>query len=235
MDLQTLDVHTADGHTLKVGVCANGCTGPSVLILPGLYSHMGWYRPLGEALAKRGAAAFLVDRRGAGISGGVPGHMDSWRHVVEDIRRVVVHDQGTPPSASVCALGVSLGAAMTLATSLVHPDCFQRQALALARIWRRHSKLPLLRRIGLAYRGFARPRFSHELPYTMDQLSDQEELRQACGAIRCARARSPRASCRGLPHAALTCAATSTVCACRSWLSWPRRIRWSTTRSCSRP
>src|SRR6188768_4294406 len=121
MDLETLDVHTAEGHTLKVGVCANECTGPSVLIVPGLFSHMGWYRPLGEALAKRGATAFLLDRRGAGISGGVSGHMDSWRHIVDDIRRVVVRIKERRPAASVCALGVSLGAAMTLATSLVHP------------------------------------------------------------------------------------------------------------------
>ena len=177
MDLQTLDVHTADGHTLKVGVCANGCTGPSVLILPGLFSHMGWYRPLGEALAKRGATAFLVDRRGAGISGGVPGHMDSWRHIVDDIHRVVARIKERQASASVCALGVSLGAAMTLATSLVHPDCFQRQA-ALSPGLAPGLQLPLLRRVGLAFRGFARPRFLQELPYTMDQLSDQEELRQ---------------------------------------------------------
>jgi acylglycerol lipase len=177
MDLETFDVHTADGHTLKVGVCANGCTGPAVLILPGLFSHMGWYRPLGEALAKRGASAFLVDRRGAGISGGVPGHMDSWRHVVDDIRRVVATIKERHPSASVCALGVSLGAAMTLATSLVHPDCFQRQA-ALSPGLAPALQLPLLRRIGLAYGGFARPRALHELPYTMEQLSDQEALRQ---------------------------------------------------------
>ena len=89
MELETLDVRTADGFTLKVGVCAKDCTGPSLLIVPGLYSHMGWYRPLGEALAALGSPVFLVDRRGAGISEGVPGHMDSWRHVVDDLLRVV--------------------------------------------------------------------------------------------------------------------------------------------------
>lgn len=178
MDLETLDVHTAEGHTLKVGVCANGCTGPSVLILPGLYSHMGWYRPLGEALARRGATAYLVDRRGTGISGGAPGHMDSWRHVVEDIRRVVVRIRERHPDTSVCALGVSLGAAMTLATSLLHPDCFERQA-ALSPGLAPALQIPLLRRIGLAYRGVARPRDHYDLPFTMEQLSDQAELRQA--------------------------------------------------------
>src|SRR5688572_7514460 len=149
MDLETLDVHTAEGHTLKVGVCSNGCTGPSVLILPGLYSHMGWYRPLGEALARRGATAFLLDRRGTGISGGAPGHTGSWLHLVEDTRRVVARIQERRPDASVCALGVSLGAAMTFATSLVHPNCFQRQAV-LSPGLAPALRVPLLRRIGLA-------------------------------------------------------------------------------------
>src|SRR5262249_6799588 len=131
-----------------------------------------------EALAKRGATAFLMDRRGAGISGGVQGHMDSWRHVVDDIRRVVVRIKDRRPAASVCALGVSLGASMTLATSLVHPECFQRQAV-LSPGLAPALQLPLLRRMGLAYRGHASPRFLYELPYTMEQLSDQEEVRQA--------------------------------------------------------
>jgi alpha-beta hydrolase superfamily lysophospholipase len=178
MELETLDVRTAEGHTLKVGVCARECTGPSVLIVPGLYSHMGWYRPLGEALAARGSAAFLLDRRGAGISEGVPGHMDSWRHVVDDILRVVAKIKELHPAAAVCALGVSLGAAMTLATALVNHDCFQRQAL-LSPGLAPGMQVPLMRRLGIAYSGFARPRVLYELPFTVDQLSDREELREA--------------------------------------------------------
>ena len=58
MEFQTLDVRTADGHTLKVGVCANGCTGPSVLILPiklsafwfGMQPPLTQTRPLAHAL-----------------------------------------------------------------------------------------------------------------------------------------------------------------------------------------
>ena len=178
MELRTLDVATAEGHTLKVGVCVQDCTGPSVLILPGLYSHMGWYRPLGEALAALGCATFLLDRRGAGISGGVPGHMDSWRHVVDDIRRVVAKIKELHPSTGVCALGVSLGAAMTLAASIIEQSCFDRQA-AMSPGLAPGLQLPLLRRLGLAYRSLARPRFLYELPYSMDQLSDQPEVQQA--------------------------------------------------------
>ncbi len=175
MELRTLDVRTAEGHTLKVGVCENGCTGPSILVVPGLYSHMGWYRALGDALAARGASVFLLDRRGAGISEGVPGHMDSWRHVVDDVVRVVARMKELHPSADVCALGISLGAAMALATALVHPDCFRRQA-ALSPGLAPGQQVPFLRRLDLAYKGFARPRDLYELPYTIDQLGDREGL-----------------------------------------------------------
>ena len=178
MDFQTLDVRTAEGHALKVGVCAAGNAGPSILIVPGLYSHMGWYRPLGEALSARGAAAFLIDRRGAGISEGLAGHMDSWRHLVDDLQRVVAKIRELRRAAALCALGVSLGGAMTLATSLVRADCFQRQAV-LSPGLAPGAQLPLRRRIGVLYSGFARPRALHELPFTMEQLSDKEDLRQA--------------------------------------------------------
>ena len=177
LELQTLDVRTREGYALKVGVCANQGAARSVLVVPGLYSHMGWYRPLGEALAARGHAAFLLDRRGTGVSQGVPGHMDSWRHLVDDILRVVARVKELHPAGTVCAVGVSLGAAMTLAASLVRPGCFERQAL-LSPGLAPGLELPLRRRIGLAYDGFARPRALYELPYTVEQLSDREDVRQ---------------------------------------------------------
>jgi alpha-beta hydrolase superfamily lysophospholipase len=146
--------------------------------VPGLFSHMGWYRPIGEALAARGSAAFLLDRRGTGISEGVPGHMDSWRDLVDDIVRVVARIHELHPGGSVCALGVSLGAAMALAASLVQPGCFERQA-ALSPGLAPGVQPPLLRRIGLVYDGVARPRALYELPFTMEQLSDCEVTRQS--------------------------------------------------------
>jgi alpha-beta hydrolase superfamily lysophospholipase len=177
MEIETLDVRTREGYALKVGVCAKQGAGSSVLVVPGLFSHMGWYRPLGEALAARGSAAFLLDRRGTGRSEGVPGHMDSWRHLVDDVLRVVARMKELHPAASVCALGVSLGAAVTLAASLAQPGCFERQAV-LSPGLAPGLALPLWRRIGLAYDGFARPRVLYELPYRIEHLSDREEVRE---------------------------------------------------------
>jgi acylglycerol lipase len=178
LEFTTLDVRTADGHTLKVGAYPGGAGEISILILHGLYSHMGWYRRLGEALAERGAAVFLLDRRGAGISEGLAGHMDSWRQVVDDILRVVSKIKALQPGSKVCALGISLGAAMTVATSLVQRDSFHRHA-ALSPGLVPAMRISLRRRVGVAYSAYARPRVLYELPFTANQLCDREEVRRA--------------------------------------------------------
>jgi alpha-beta hydrolase superfamily lysophospholipase len=176
VELAMHEVRTADGLTLKLGACAGGGIGPSILILHGLYSHMGWYRRLGESLAAQGAAVFLLDRRGAGISGGLAGHMQSWRHVADDLLRVVARIRALRPGWEVCALGISLGATMMLATSLVERGAFRRHA-ALSPGLAPALRLPFARRAGLAWSAWARPRFLYELPFTAEQLTDRVALR----------------------------------------------------------
>ena len=178
MDFTTLDVETADGHVLKLGSYPGSGARVAVLVLHGLYSHMGWYRPLAEALVERGAAVYLLDRRGAGLSGGLAGHIDSWRQVVDDLQRVAARIRSLHPGVPVCGLGISLGAAMTVATSLVHQDAFQRHALMSPGL-APSVQLPFMRRIGVVYSALARPHVLYELPFTVDQLCEVGELREA--------------------------------------------------------
>ena len=178
MEFTTLDVETADGQVLKLGAYPGSGSQLAVLVLHGLYSHMGWYRPLAEALVERGAAVYLLDRRGAGLSGGLAGHIDSWRQIVDDLQRVVARIRSLHPGAPVCALGISLGAAMTVATSLLHEDAFHRHAL-LSPGLAPAVQLPFLRRIGVVYSAFARPHVLYELPFTVEQLCEQGEMRQS--------------------------------------------------------
>lgn len=178
MDFTTLDVETADRQVLKLGAYPGSGAQLSVLVLHGLYSHMGWYRPLAEALVERGAAVYLLDRRGAGLSGGLAGHIDSWRQVVDDLQRVVARIRSLHPGTPVCALGISLGAAMTVATSLVHEDAFHRHALMSPGL-APSVQLPLMRRIGVVYSALARPHVLYELPFTVEQLCETSELRES--------------------------------------------------------
>ena len=178
MDFTTLDVETADGHVLKLGSYPGSGAKLSVLVLHGLYSHMGWYRPLAEALVERGAAVYLLDRRGAGLSGGLAGHIDSWRQVVDDLQRVAARIRALHPCVPVCGLGISLGAAMTVAASLVHEGAFHRHALMSPGL-APAVQLPFMRRIGVVYSALARPHVLYELPFTVEQLCEVGELRDA--------------------------------------------------------
>jgi alpha-beta hydrolase superfamily lysophospholipase len=96
--------------------------------------------------------------------------------VADDILRVVAKIKELHPAAHVCALGVSLGAAMTLATSLIERGSFSRQA-ALSPGLASGLRVPWMRRLGLAYSGFTRPRVHFDLPFTMEQLTDRAEIR----------------------------------------------------------
>jgi len=178
VEFTTLEVPAADGQLLKVGAYPGSGAKLAVLVLHGLYSHMGWYRPLAEALVERGGAVYLLDRRGAGLSGGLAGHIDSWRQIVDDLQRVVARIRSLHPGAPVCGLGISLGAAMTVATSLVHEDAFQRHALMSPGL-APAVQLPFMRRIGVVYSAFARPHVLYELPFTVEQLCEQGELRES--------------------------------------------------------
>jgi alpha-beta hydrolase superfamily lysophospholipase len=121
--------------------------------------------------------------------------------VVDDVVRVVARIEELHPSASVCALGISLGAAMLLATSLLHPDCFQRQAAlspGLAptlqiRCAAHRPRVPGLRAAALRCTS-CRTRWSSSAIARTCVGAVGDPLRTRA---------SPRASCRGLPHAAL--------------------------------
>ena len=174
MEFTTLDVPTADGHTLKLGAY-RGNADISILILHGLFSHMGWYRPMAEALAAHDASVFLLDRRGSGTSEGLPGHVESWLHLVDDLRRAVTLIEELDPAARVCVVGVSLGAAIAIAAALLDTECCERIAV-LSPGLAPGNKVRMSRRLNVLYNAYARPRRLWELPFTADQLSNQEEL-----------------------------------------------------------
>src|SRR5687767_480858 len=115
MTFARISVRADDGTLLTVGAQPCGGEGPVLLILHGLFSHMGWYRTLAEELANAGAAVYLLDRRGAGLSQGTRGHMRSWHAVIRDIA-VVAHDiHSRHAGRPLHVMGISLGGTFSLA------------------------------------------------------------------------------------------------------------------------
>lgn len=170
MTFSTFPIKAADGVALKVESFAPPGDGPVALLLHGIVSHAGWYRWVGEELSKQGISMYLVDRRGAGGSEGLRGHMRSWKVLVEDVLRVIEEIHKRHPGRPVQALGVSLGAAIALATSILHPKVFESHVLLSAGI-ASAVRLPLYRQLRLLLRSYLRPTHLYDLPFTMKQLT----------------------------------------------------------------
>src|SRR6266487_6061560 len=99
---------TADGcdHFLRSWVTNSNDV---LLILHGLGAHGGWFIDMGNKLASRGMNVYVMEHRGFGRSGGLPGHIDDYHTYVEDIRFVVAEIRKRHPGAAIYMLGHSMG------------------------------------------------------------------------------------------------------------------------------
>jgi acylglycerol lipase len=176
---ETFAQRASDGVSLHVHAFSPPPTtgdGPAILMLHGIASHAGWYLKIGAELAAAGAAVFLVDRRGSGRSQGTRGHVASWRRLVRDVLELSTEVQRRHPRRRQHLLGISLGAVIALATTLGVPTTFDSQVLmspglAAAR------RVSFRERVGLVRNGLFRPEQLYELPFTVDQLTDDPEWR----------------------------------------------------------
>lgn len=178
MTFSRLSVQAADGTILTLGAQPCGGEGPVVLILHGLFSHMGWYRSLAEAMAGSGAAIYMLDRRGAGLSQGLRGHMPRWTSLVQDVAEVVHQIRTLHPGRSVHVMGISLGGTISLATSILHPEMFASQIL-LSPGLAAGFRVPLRHRLRLLRSVVLQPTRLFELPFSVDALTDHPTWREA--------------------------------------------------------
>lgn len=174
-------IRAADGVELRVGAHPADGGGPVVVLVHGIASHMGWYRPLADALAAEGVSVYLPDRRGSGLSGGERGHMPAWRTLVEDLLRVLDAVSERHPGRSISLLGISLGAVVATATALLHPERIDRLAL-LAPGFASKIRVPLVRRLRVLRRAFVSPTKLYDLPFGVDALTSLPAWQAALAA-----------------------------------------------------
>jgi alpha-beta hydrolase superfamily lysophospholipase len=71
-----------------------------LVFLHGIASHAGWFGETAADLRRRGIVVYAPDRRGSGISGGWPGHLESYERALADVDEVmalVASEQSTLP------------------------------------------------------------------------------------------------------------------------------------------
>jgi len=106
-------LHAPDGTPLHFEACEPGDPTSAVLFLPGWSDHAGRWTHVGERLRQAGRAAYLLDVRGHGHSGGLRGHLSRFSQLLADLQafRRVVRQRTTAPQV---LLGHSFGALVAL-------------------------------------------------------------------------------------------------------------------------
>jgi alpha-beta hydrolase superfamily lysophospholipase len=180
MSASVFSVTAADGTQLSVEGHPGVPDGPVALILHGIASHAGWYRWLGEELAAGGVNAYLTDRRGAGISGGPRGHVRSWRTLVEDVVLLAREIAERHPGSPLHGIGISLGGAVLLAASILHPRVFRSHVLLSPGLVS-GVRLGIHRRLRLAGQAIMRPMTLHDLPFSLADLCHRLDWQEEAG------------------------------------------------------
>jgi alpha-beta hydrolase superfamily lysophospholipase len=80
-----------------------------LVVIHGLAEHSGRYQDLGSWFAQRGSAVHAYDQRGHGRSGGEPGHVERFEHLLDDLERVLASVREEHPGTPVFLVGHSMG------------------------------------------------------------------------------------------------------------------------------
>lgn len=167
----------SDGTRLAVRSFPAEGTGPVVLLLHGIASHMGWYSGMASELQSRGISMYLFDRRGVARSEGTRAHARTWTVLVDDVTCMARDIAQRHPSQPLHGMGISLGGAIVTATAIRHPELFRSLALispALASTVR----MPLWRRVTTLGRAFITPTRLQNLPFGVAQLTGNLKWRE---------------------------------------------------------
>lgn len=105
---------TRDGVVLRTR--SWGATGEPrarVLLVHGLSEHSGRYEHVGGWLARAGYEVHAYDQRGWGASGGLPGHVDRWTTLHEDLGERIGALRARQPALPLVVYAHSMGGLVT--------------------------------------------------------------------------------------------------------------------------
>ncbi|MAG57182.1 MAG: hypothetical protein CMJ83_12890 [Planctomycetes bacterium] len=172
---EILRIASHDGVDLAVGAHpADDADAPVALIVHGIASHMGWYRPMARSLAERGVSTYTADRRGSGISGGPRGHLPHWKDAIADIIRIRDELARRHPGRPIVPVGISLGGMFLTAAAILHPDAFSGLVLSAPAL-ATTVKVPLIRRLRVFRRSIFEPTHLYDLPFGPKDITDRKD------------------------------------------------------------
>lgn len=122
--MQTRDLTFTNADGLKIHALAFGPDAPRavIVLVHGYGEHHGRYSHVITALNDAGYAVYTLDHRGHGRSEGLRAHFDSFDQPIVDLKRIVERARADYPARKLFMLGHSMGALITLAFCIRHPE-----------------------------------------------------------------------------------------------------------------
>ena len=149
-----------DGTRLAVRSFPSGGSGPVVLMLHGIASHMGWYGGIAQELQSRGVAR----------SEGARAHASAWGVLVDDAVHLAGMIERLHPGQPLHAMGISLGGAIVVASAILHPGLF-RSLVLLSPALVSSVRVPLRLKLVTLTRAIISPSMLMNLPFGVEQLT----------------------------------------------------------------
>lgn len=141
----------------------------------GIESHSGWFSNTANMLADLGYAIYAPDRRGAGMSEGLRGHMDSYDDILKDIKVLFAQLKGGYPRADIYIIGLSLGGSIAVNYSLKFPGDL-KGIIMISPAIETKIDLPLLRKIKVLSSAIFIPTRLFSIPIEIDMFTRNKEF-----------------------------------------------------------
>ena len=121
MPPSTETILLSDGYQSVVRWWRSDAPRGAVLYLHGIQSHGGWYEDSAAALADRGLAVLMPDRRGSGANADQRGHVDSVSRCIQDGVDALDILLEQTRAAAAHLVGVSWGGKLAVALATAEP------------------------------------------------------------------------------------------------------------------
>jgi alpha-beta hydrolase superfamily lysophospholipase len=146
-----------------------------LVFLHGIASHGGWFSETAACLRERGVAVYAPDRRGSGLSGGWPGHLDRYERALGDIDEFMAFVTSERPTLPVFLAASSWAAKLAL-VYVERPTVSLSGLLLLGPGLQPRVEPSPFRRLEVIGRHFVAPKTQVPIPLTPEMYTTNTEF-----------------------------------------------------------
>jgi alpha-beta hydrolase superfamily lysophospholipase len=167
-------IDNPEGIKIPVRVYGGEEQGTPVLLMHGLQSHSGWFVQSASYIAGLGFPAYVIDRRGSGLSKAKQGECRDFLEMVKDMQTVSQYAGERHGKEKVHVLGHCFGAVPAAAFAAENPGRLASLILATPGIHTK-SDLALMEKLSVLWSVITGAEVHIRVPLEPDMFSEMEE------------------------------------------------------------